>query len=126
MHLRQRLTLAAGALYALFAVIAGAVAAHLLPATAAVPELARFETAASYQMYHALALLLIASLQPSHDSRLLSLAAACFALGVFVFSGSLYTRIFVESSAVAQLTPIGGILLMLGWLALLAAAFARD
>jgi uncharacterized membrane protein YgdD (TMEM256/DUF423 family) len=110
-----------GALLAGVAVAAGAFGAHALRARLAPRDLEIFETAARYQMYHGLALLAVAWLLDRGISQA-GLAGWGFALGTLVFSGSLYLMVFTGTRWLGAITPVGGVLLLLGWAALLVAA----
>ena len=120
----SRRVIAAGAALALLAVMSGAFAAHGLKAVLDAPQLALFETAARYQMYHALALLAVGVIaaMPQFSARLLKLAALAFILGIVLFSGSLYLLALSGTRWLGAITPLGGISFLLGWLALILAA----
>lgn len=113
----HRAFLALGALFGLTAVAAGAFGAHALEARLAADRLAIFETAARYQMYHALALLalaLAAALLP--EARGLTNGAGwLFVAGTFVFSGSLYLLALGGPRWLGAITPIGGVCFLAGW-----------
>ena len=119
----KRLWLFLGALNALISVAAGAYGRHgaLDPAGREM-----FGIAVQYQMTHALALLAVAWLTARCGScRLLSLpniAGAAFALGILLFSGSLYWFGLYGLVPVAGGAPTGGFLMMAGWLALMGEA----
>lgn len=104
--------------------MAGAFAAHGLGAILDNYRLALFETAARYQMYHALALLIVGllSAMPQISRHKLKLAAGAFILGIILFSGSLYLLALSGLSWLGAVTPLGGILFLGGWLAMLLAA----
>ena len=87
-------------------------------------QLAVFETGARYQMYHALALLLVGVIAtlPQISGRALQLAAFAFILGIVLFSGSLYLLALSGIRWLGAITPLGGISFLLGWLALIVAA----
>lgn len=121
----SRRVLGAGAAFALLAVIAGAFAAHGLKAVLDAPQLALFETGARYQMYHSLALLFIGvlALLPHFSPRLLTLAACAFTLGIVLFSGSLYLLALSGLRWLGAITPLGAVSFLVGWLALIVAAF---
>jgi uncharacterized membrane protein YgdD (TMEM256/DUF423 family) len=79
-----------------------------------------FETAVRYQFYHTLALLavgLLLAVRP--DIRGMSLTAWLFLGGILLFSGSLYTLCFTGITKMGAVAPIGGLLLIAGWLSLL-------
>lgn len=103
------------------AVAAGAFGAHALKARLDPPDLATFEVAARYQMYHALALLVVAWCTASRPTATISSAGWCFTLGIAVFSGSLYALTLGGWRWMGAITPIGGLFLLAGW-ALLAVA----
>jgi len=105
-----------GAGLGFMAVAMGAFGAHLLAARLSVRDLEIFETAVRYQMYHALALILIAALIPrSTAPALISSAGWAFTVGVIVFSGSLYLLVFSGVRTFGAITPIGGVALLAGW-----------
>ncbi|QIL75399.1 DUF423 domain-containing protein [Hymenobacter sp. HDW8] len=82
-----------------------------------------FETAVRYQFYHTLALLAVGILLAMRpDIRGLSLTAWLFLGGILLFSGSLYTLCFTGIIKMGAVAPIGGLLLIAGWLRLLWAA----
>jgi uncharacterized membrane protein YgdD (TMEM256/DUF423 family) len=104
-----------GCVLAFVAVAAGAFGAHALRGRVAPDLLAVFETAARYQMYHALALL-----AASWSARRGGGGAAgwLFFAGIVVFSGSLYLLALTGIRWLGAVTPIGGLAFMAGWLAL--------
>ena len=120
----SRWILSAGAGFALLAVILGAFAAHGLKATLDTQQLALFETASRYQMYHALALLVVGVMltNPQFSQSLLKLAALAFILGIILFSGSLYLLALVGVSWFGAITPLGGIAFLSGWFIVMVAA----
>lgn len=82
-----------------------------------------FETAVRYQFYHTLALLAVGVLlHVRPELRLLGTAAWLWIGGVIVFSGSLYLLCFTGITKLGAVAPIGGLLLIGGWIALLLAA----
>jgi uncharacterized membrane protein YgdD (TMEM256/DUF423 family) len=83
-----------------------------------------FETGARYQMYHALALIAAGLVTTRRRGRAAPAAGWLFALGTVVFSGSLYALAMTGASTWGAITPIGGLMWLVAW-ALLAAAAAR-
>lgn len=81
-----------------------------------------WETAAQYQMYHALALLFVAWLATQGDSTATSVSGWAFVVGVAVFSGSLYTMTLTGLRWLGAITPIGGVAFIVGWIALAVAS----
>jgi len=104
-------------------VAAGAFGAHALRSTLAPAMMQVFETAARYQLVHALALVLTAALLERRDSQALAAAGALFFAGCALFSGSLYALSLTGSPAWGLVTPFGGACFMAGWVCL-ASGFA--
>src|SRR5262245_58436350 len=104
------------------AVAAGAFGAHALRARLTPGDLEIFETAARYQMYHALALLAAAWAVGRGPGGAAQLAGWLFLGGTVVFSGSLYLLVLTGQRWLGAVTPIGGLGLLAGWLALAWAA----
>jgi uncharacterized membrane protein YgdD (TMEM256/DUF423 family) len=102
-----------GAGFMFLAVGLGAFGAHALKSRLEPDMLAIFETGVRYQVYHALALLLLASLRGP------SKAGWCFTAGIALFSGSLYILALTGVRKWGAVTPIGGVLFLIGWLILM-------
>jgi uncharacterized membrane protein YgdD (TMEM256/DUF423 family) len=79
-----------------------------------------------YQVWHALALLAVAALCRSADTRQLKLAGVAFAIGIPLFSGGLYLAAFTGLRLFTWLTPVGGIAFIAGWLLLSWHGFRRQ
>lgn len=118
------LVLSAG--FGFFAVLFGAVGAHMVGGQLEEAALRQFETGVRYQMWHGVALLGVAlrAAQDQESKRLsLRIAGGAFSLGILLFSGSLYALSLSGTSNWGLFTPIGGSLLLIGWLALFLNAF---
>jgi uncharacterized membrane protein YgdD (TMEM256/DUF423 family) len=102
---------AIGALDAAVAVAAGAFGAHALRERLDDRALEIFETAARYQMYHALAIILCGILA----SRGAITAGWIFQVGIVIFSGSLYALSLSGVKILGAITPIGGLAFLIGW-----------
>ncbi len=111
-----RLILVAGAVVAALAVMAGAFGAHALAARLTPARLQTFETAARYQMYHALALLFIGWVLTRSDAWQLHAAGWLFLAGILLFSGSLYALVLTDTPWLGAVTPLGGVAFIAGWL----------
>lgn len=123
--LSARTWLMLGALNGLLAVAAGAFGAHGLEGRVPAVDLAAFRTAASYQMYHALALIAVAwRVEAAGEQASLAVAGWSFFLGVLMFCGSLYVLGLTASRAFVWITPLGGLAFMAGWVALFWSAFS--
>ncbi|MDO3721058.1 DUF423 domain-containing protein [Marinobacter sp. chi1] len=122
----MRLPLVLGAFLALLSVIAGAMGAHALRGVLEGRGLEVFDTAVTYQFYHAIALVLVALLSANGLSRrLLMMAAGLFLTGILMFSGSLYLLVLTDMRWVGPVTPLGGVCLMAGWALIIVAALRR-
>jgi uncharacterized membrane protein YgdD (TMEM256/DUF423 family) len=106
----------------LIAVAAGAFGAHALESRLEPDMLEIWETAARYQMYHALAIFGAAWLVSLTESAWASAAGWSFFGGVLVFSGTLYVLAFTGIRWLGAITPIGGVALMAGWFCCVMAA----
>ncbi|GAC1321329.1 MAG: DUF423 domain-containing protein [Isosphaeraceae bacterium] len=102
--------------------LAGAFGAHGLEKTLNATQLQTFETAARYQMYHALAIvavgLLFAFARDRRGDLSLQAAARCFLTGTLLFSGSLYAYLLGGPHWLVYVTPVGGLNFLFGWTAL--------
>ena len=109
-----------GAVMAALAVALGAFGAHgLKNLLQQHGRTANFETAAQYQMYHALALVLLGLLMVHFPSRQLVWAGWSFIVGIIFFSGSLYILSLTNVTKWGAVTPIGGVAFLAGWILLL-------
>ena len=112
--------------FGILAVILGAFGAHSLKEFISAKELDTWNTAVQYQFYHTLALLFLASFS-RFRSRAVNAASWFFSFGILFFSGSLYllslkTILNITNIVLlGPLTPIGGMLFILGWISLLVA-----
>ena len=116
-----RLFLFVGALFGGSGVMAGAFASHALRARLAASALTTFETAARYQLLHALALLAVGLLLylggdlSATVKTSLVWAGLALIVGVILFSGSLYGLSLGAFRSLGWVTPLGGLSLILGW-----------
>jgi len=111
-----------GALAGALGVGLGAFGAHGLRARLSPDMLAVFETGVRYQMYHALALVALATMMNRFDGRLVHLAGWSFVVGIVLFSGSLYLLALTGVRILGAVTPFGGIAFILGWACLAVSA----
>ena len=118
----DRLFLMIGALSGAISVAAGAFGPHALREKVEPRLLEVFETAARYQMYHALALIAVGLVAARWSSGLTTSAGWLFVAGTVFFSGSLYAMTFTGVRALGAITPIGGVCFIAGWVCLALAA----
>lgn len=95
---------------------------HDLDATEVNKRMHNWEVGVRYQMYHALALAVVALLALRRPTPSLTIAGVCFLLGVLIFSGLLYALVISGVKILGAIVPIGGVLMIIGWLALTVAA----
>jgi len=115
--------LVTGAMAGLLAVLLGAFGAHGLEKLVDAKQISSFATGVRYQMYHALLLLIIGSV--NFISEVAKRKMFYFFLGgILLFSGSIYLLVMdevfsMDFSAIGFITPLGGLLLIIGWIFLL-------
>lgn len=122
--MKNRNSIIWGSSLAVLGVVLGAFAAHILDKQLSEDELMSFQTGVRYQIYHALAILILTVL-PLKNIRI---STKLFAWGTLLFSGSIYLltldRIMgVNFNALGWITPIGGLVLIAGWLQLIRTAY---
>ena len=111
-----------GSILAFSAVLFGSFGAHALKETlSAYDSVQTWETAVRYQMWHALALILLSMI--SLTQPIPKMTGPCFAIGTLLFSGSLYGLALDGSKWLGPITPLGGISLMIGWFLLAYSCF---
>jgi uncharacterized membrane protein YgdD (TMEM256/DUF423 family) len=118
-----RVFLLLAALAGFSGVALGAFAAHGLKGQLSAEYLAVFHTGVHYQLVHALALFGVALLGERLPGRLVKAAGILFALGILLFSGSLYALTLSGLGKLGMITPLGGLCFLAGWLCLGLAAF---
>lgn len=118
----RRGIVATGALLGASAVMLGAFGVHALQGRLTPQEAGWWETGVQYQMWHALALLLTAALPLSRPAA----AAWCFTAGALIFSGTLYLMALGLPRWLGAVTPVGGVLLIAGWLLLGWSGFSQS
>lgn len=117
--------LVCGALFGALAVGTGAFGAHALQGMLSDQARGWYDTAVTYHAGHALAMvacglaaLYAGTLPQSGASAWFAGSGICFALGIVVFSGSLYTMAFTGITRLGMITPVGGLFLIIAWLCL--------
>ena len=118
----MKLFIILGALNALMAVGTGAFGAHGLEGKLSDKYLSVWEKATTYQMYHGLGLLLIGIISGTTSINV-NWAGWLLFLGIVFFSGSLYILALTQIRILGAITPIGGILFIIGWLMLVIGTF---
>ena len=116
----QQTFIITGAFFGMLAIIFGAFGAHALKKILSDDQLKSFETGIKYQMYHAIVLLLLGFNFQFSTSAMYW----CFTLGVLLFSFSIYGLVLSDAKGkklkfLGPITPIGGLLFVIGWLLLI-------
>lgn len=118
--MKQEIIIQIGAFFGMLSVIFGAFGAHALKKILSEEQLKSFETGVKYQMYHAILLLIIGFNIPQPKPAIIW----CFIIGIFLFSFSIYGLVLSDAKGkklkfLGPVTPLGGLLLLTGWLLLL-------
>jgi uncharacterized membrane protein YgdD (TMEM256/DUF423 family) len=122
--MKQKNILLIGIVMAALAVMLGAFGAHTLKKMVTPEQLEIFKTGVQYQFYHAIGLILAGLIAQHVEHVLIKRAASMFIWGIIAFSGSLYlmTLFFALNTEgvkwIGAITPIGGLLFILGWILL--------
>jgi len=100
----------------------GAWAGHGLEGVLPAPAIEWVKTGSSYQLWHAAALLGLAAITAYHSTRLFTLAGWGFGAGALIFAGALYLYALSGLTWIAAIVPVGGLLMIVGWVAVILAA----
>ena len=100
----------------------GAFGAHALALIITANRLETWATAVDYHLFHTLAILAFSALFKGKSSVWLQRALRAFTAGILVFSGSLYALVITDVGILGAVTPIGGVLLLMGWMCAFAAS----
>lgn len=127
----QKIFLIIGTLLAGMAVALGAFGAHGLQKIVDDKTVEVYKTGVQYQMYHALALLLVGILASKMETSLINYSGFLFIAGIVFFSGSLYLIASFKAMnklvppTIGILTPTGGMFFIAGWILLLFALLKK-
>lgn len=122
----SRTFLSIAAISGFLAVAFGAFGAHGLESILDPSQLATYQTGVEYHFYHTLALFGVGILAQHHnEASMLKLSGVMFALGIIIFSGSLYLLAVSGIRWLGAITPLGGLGFLVGWAALLRFAWQQ-
>jgi uncharacterized membrane protein YgdD (TMEM256/DUF423 family) len=122
----DRTFLLIGAVLGFLGVALGAFAAHGLKNRLSPEMLEVFDTGVRYHMYHTFAVLIVAAaIGHIGNARLLAMAGWFFFAGILLFSGSLYALALTGVGILGAVTPIGGVLFLIGWACLAVFALGK-
>lgn len=123
----DRTFLIAAGLFGLIGVALGAFGAHALQRRVTPERLITFETGVRYLLYHAFALFAVVAIRTwGPDSAASTVAGVAFIVGVVLFSGSLFVLVLTDEPRWGAVTPVGGLVFLVGWAALVYAAFTTS
>ena len=117
-----------GAIHGFLAVALGAFAAHALKDVLDDYGATIWDTAVQYQMFHAVALILVGILMSKAifgEVKSLKIAMICFNLGIIFFAGSLMVLAFTGIKVLGAVTPIGGVFFLVGWFMIIKTAIKK-
>jgi uncharacterized membrane protein YgdD (TMEM256/DUF423 family) len=104
-----------GAVAGFLGVALGAFGTHGLRGRLSPEMFAAFESAVRYQMYHALAIIMVGLILGRLDGWMFRAAGWAFTVGIVLFSGSLYVLALTGATILGAITPIGGLAFLVGW-----------
>ena len=104
-----------GSFFAFLTVVLGAFGAHALKEQLSEYGKTIYEKGILYQMFHSLAIFMVAILNQNSESIDYFISIWCFATGIILFSGSLYILALTQIKWLGAITPIGGLLFIIGW-----------
>jgi len=114
----SKLILMTASILLALAVAIGAFGVHGLKSHISVEMMQIYKTGVEYHFYHALGLLFIGVLSVSYPSGLLNWSAIMLAVGIILFSGSLYVLAITGINWLGVITPFGGLCFIAGWVLL--------
>lgn len=115
----QKSFLVTGSILGVTAVILGAFGAHALKAILDAEAIQSYQTGVRYQMFHALLLLIVGAIGNKLPKRTQKTVYYLITIGVLFFSVSIYLLTILDLTSIALLTPLGGSLMIIGWIFLL-------
>jgi hypothetical protein len=128
----QRTFFRTAAILAMFSVMLGAFGAHVLKEYVTEQSLDSFQTATTYMMNHAIALFIVGKMYRHYKKKTMVWAGNFFVMGIIMFSGSIYLSIVLKFlgydklTLVNLITPLGGLMFILGWLMLFISIPTRE
>lgn len=114
----MKLLLLIGVINGFLAVALGAFGAHGLEGKLTEKQLATWEKAVDYQMFHTVAILVTGLIMAKFQAASLTGAGWAFFIGIVLFSGSLYIYSTTAIKTFAMITPLGGVAFLIGWILL--------
>lgn len=119
----MKLFIILGAIHAFIAVALGAFGAHGLEGKIPAKYLETWQTAVTYEMFHAAGLLIIGILAGKISSPLINWSGWMMFAGILLFSGSLFILSVTQIKMLGAITPIGGVAFLASWVLLIIAVY---
>ena len=107
-----------GIFFCCLSVIMGAFGAHALKDKLSEYSMSIYDKAVLYQFFHAFAILFVAFLNQLLSSETFDICGILFIIGILLFSGSLFILAITDIKWLGAITPLGGLLFIIGWVAL--------
>ena len=112
----DRMIMLAGAIAGFSGVILAAAGSHMLPGLDNTESFRSWQSANDMHLLHSVLLIALASVYRQSGTRMLLLASVVITAGIIVFSGSIYLSLAASMAGATRFAPLGGSLLILGWL----------
>lgn len=122
----RRLMILVGGLLGFSGVILAAAGSHMIPGLDDAVAFKSWQSANSMHLLHAISLIALAALYRQQGGQLILLAAVLITAGVTLFSGSIYLSLMTDLEGATRFAPVGGTLLILGWLMIAVSAFGSS
>ena len=107
-----------GSFFSLMTIVLGAFGAHALKEQLSEYGQSIYDKAVLYQMFHTIAILLLGVIEKFIPEVQIQIVGVAFLLGILIFSGSLYILAITGMKWLGMITPIGGLLFIIGWVLL--------
>ena len=107
-----------GAILLALAIVLGAFGAHIIKSKISSEDLAIFEIGVRYHIYHAIGLMVVGLIGFHVHQNIIDIPALIITAGIIIFSGSLYILVLTGVRWMGSITPIGGLLFIIGWILL--------
>lgn len=112
----------AGSILVFLAIVAEAIQSHALEGVSS-DKVANYLTATRFLFFNGLGLVVIYLLYENHQSKPIYYAGLFILAGTVFFSSTIIIKVFIDMQSWGWITPVGGVLLMIGWLLMIVSAF---
>jgi len=112
----DRMIMLAGGLAGLSGVILAAAGSHIIPGLDNAESFRSWQSANGMHLLHSVLLIALASAYRQSGTRMLLLTSVVITAGIIIFCGSIYLSLLASMAGATRVAPLGGSLLILGWL----------